>query len=138
MSDPSDAQAESEAMVTHTTFFSPKTVSPNESFYQPIHAGRKVKTYPIQEHEMDMLSSMNRNSMIWFTAMSMALTGLLACVWDVLPSGQDGAWGFTPQRLFFMALLGAVSYACYHFGTMFQRERSSLIEKIKSESNFNE
>ncbi|MDF1751635.1 MAG: hypothetical protein P1U89_02550 [Verrucomicrobiales bacterium] len=110
---------------------------PSGAIYQPLHGGRKVKTYLIQKHELKMLGNFNRSATIWYAIMSGCITAVVACVWDLIPA-ESANWAFSFPRVFFIILLILGGLASRHVGRGYSKDRDDMISSIEDESKFDD
>lgn len=102
--------------------------------FMPLHVGRKVKIYPIQEHELESLNDLSGNTTLWTSIGSSAVVVVIGCVWDMLQASQE-----TPKPPFnqatlaftiLCAVIGVVSFIVAH---NYNRRKKTRLEKILSE-----
>lgn len=97
--------------------------------YRAIHVSRTVKTYPIQEHELDSLDDLGRNSTLWTSIGWGALAFLANCVWSSVQSPSLPSMG----QAAFMLLLLAVGIVALIVGSRYAKRRKSRLAKIMEE-----
>lgn len=71
--------------------------TPAGAVYQPLHVGRKVKIYPIQEHELNTIGVHNSQVALWSSIGTSAVVLIVSCIWDEIQNSEPvsgGAVGF--------------------------------------------
>ncbi len=80
-----------------------------------------------------MIGQMQRSAVIWYAVMSAAATTVLACIWNMLPTGSQPA-EISPQQIFFLSGLLAVAIVSFLIGRRFSGMQTSFFEKVAQES----
>lgn len=97
--------------------------------YKVIQAQRRVVIYPIEEHELDSLSDLNRNATLFYSLAMLSLGISLGCIWDIisLPDPQSA----NINQMGFIGLCGFVFLACLILGFSYQCRRKNRLDRIK-------
>ncbi|BCX48149.1 hypothetical protein HAHE_20570 [Haloferula helveola] len=101
---------------------------PRTSYYEAIHCYRKVKTYPIQEHELSALDESNSNFTLWASLGTGFIFLSIGCVWDTVSE-----WSFTGVRFFFMVLFGLAAGGSFWVSRGYKKQRENRLKNIKAE-----
>lgn len=101
------------------------------ALYVPIHAERRVKIYPIQEHELTNLAVLSTVVTVCAAIASGTLAFMLSVVWDMAistqPDVQKAGNGF-------LAICGVVIVGCVGIGIWAHCSRGGQLKKILTES----
>lgn len=103
------------------------SVTPAEgALYQPLYTKRSVKTYAIQEHELDSLDDMVGNSKLWTSIGTGTASFAASCAWGMSQASTASSNGSKA----FVALLFVVSAASFYKGHLYDKSRKTRLEKI--------
>ena len=99
--------------------------------FQPLHATRIVKIYPIQEYEMEALNDLGGNATLWTSIGSSALALVAGCVWTMIDAPKEtktntGAIGFT-------ILCAIIAIAAFYIADKYRGKKKTRLDKILSE-----
>jgi len=98
--------------------------------YHPLHIGRQVKIYPIQEHELRTIGVFNSMMVLWCSVGSSAIALLLSCIWDMLLSADPAG---APAVLFAVAC-AIVAVISFCLAMYFRKNKSDFLEQILKET----
>lgn len=105
------------------------TTSQGGAIFQPVHAKRMVKIYPIQEHELLALDDLGRHSTLWTAIGTGALSFSASCFWSMSQNASSSEPA--PKALAWLLLV--ISFASFIAGFSYGKRRKSRLEKIIAE-----
>ena len=99
--------------------------------YEPVHGTRKVKIYPIQEHELNTISICNSQVTLWSSVASAFIALIAACVWDLVTSEiPDKTTAFT-----FIVACAIVSLVSIIIASYYWHQKRNELDQIKKETS---
>jgi len=106
------------------------------ALYTPLHVERRVKIYPIQEHELTTLGMFSTTVTVCSSIASGTFVFLLGIAWNLATATTT--IDPTVRRMSSLALVlgGIVIAVCGTIGVAAFRKRSSELAKILSETRF--
>ena len=97
----------------------------------PENLTRKVKIYPIQEHELTSLDDLGKNSTIWAAIGAGAVTLATNCIWDIFKSTPTSPVSIEEKG--FMWLMIAAFTVSSAVSWWYERRRKTRLQTIVSE-----
>lgn len=99
--------------------------------FMPLHVGRKVKIYPIQEHELESLNDLDSNYTLWSSIGTTGIGLVAGFAWSILqtPDGTKTSAG----AIWFTLLCAAISIASFMIAKRYKIRKGTRLEKILSE-----
>jgi hypothetical protein len=103
------------------------------ALYTPLHVERQVKIYPIQEHELLTISTLNDESSRWNAIGAAAVALILGCAWDTINLPKDAT--VSSQAILFMLGCTAIAIVAFYTAWKMRSKKQTVLDKILQEVN---
>jgi hypothetical protein len=108
--------------------------SPAGAVYKPLHVERRVKIYPIQEHELTTLSMFSTIVTVCASIASATFGFLLNIALDIATAPPDTPQAIRDMRWAGVVISAIIILACGGVGVPAFRSKGSELKRILSES----